>query len=384
MNLGTLKFYCLPDNYEIVDSSLDDIKYVLKPTFTDASIVEFESNSKLSIALDGTQYLPGVVGLNNIKANDYVNVVVQCLMHVAPIRRFFLREENYAHVHDPLVATFGELIRKMCNAHAFKNHVSPHEFLQAVSNASDRKFRIVEQNDPVEFLAWLLNTLHSKLKRGKRSVITDTFQGKMEMTSRKLPPISDNTALASFDPTDVQYHPVLSETPFTFLSLDLPPMPLFQDDQKIIPQVPLFELLNKFDGVTEKEVKTYKESFMKRYQLIHLGNYVIICIKRFTKNTFFVEKNSTIVNFPVRNIELKDYLAPPEGLQGVASHKYDLVANIVHDGLPAAGKGTYRCHVHKKGTSHWYEIQDLNVTEILPQMITLSEAYIQIWERQFD
>jgi len=26
LNLSTLKFYCLPDDYEIVDSSLDDIK----------------------------------------------------------------------------------------------------------------------------------------------------------------------------------------------------------------------------------------------------------------------------------------------------------------------------------------------------------------------
>jgi len=27
-------------------------------------------------------------------------------------------------------------------------------------------------------------------------------------------------------------------------------------------------------------------------------------------------------------------------------------------------------------------MQDLHVTEILPQMITLTEAYIQIWERK--
>ena len=28
-------------------------------------------------ALDGTEYMPGLVGLNNMKANDYANVVVQ-------------------------------------------------------------------------------------------------------------------------------------------------------------------------------------------------------------------------------------------------------------------------------------------------------------------
>lgn len=28
LNLATLKFYCLPDNYEIVDSSLEDITVI--------------------------------------------------------------------------------------------------------------------------------------------------------------------------------------------------------------------------------------------------------------------------------------------------------------------------------------------------------------------
>lgn len=57
---------------------------------------------------------------------------------------------------------------------------------------------------------------------------------------------------------------------------------------------------------------------------------------------------------------------------------YDLIANIVHDGEP--GKGTYRVHISQKSTGQWYEMQDLHVTEILPQMITLTEAYIQIYE----
>lgn len=37
-------------------------------------------------ALDGSEYMPGLVGLNNMKANDYANVVVQILARVNPIR----------------------------------------------------------------------------------------------------------------------------------------------------------------------------------------------------------------------------------------------------------------------------------------------------------
>ena len=37
--------------------------------------------------------------------------------------------------------------------------------------------------------------------------------------------------------------------------------------------------------------------------------FIILYIKRFTKNTFFVEKNPTIVNFPVKGIEFGDLLS---------------------------------------------------------------------------
>lgn len=60
-----------------LDSSLNDIKYVLNPTFTPAQIDMMDSNTKMSRAIDGTMYMPGIVGLNNIKANDYCNVILQ-------------------------------------------------------------------------------------------------------------------------------------------------------------------------------------------------------------------------------------------------------------------------------------------------------------------
>ena len=37
MNLDTGRVYCLPDMYEVVDASLDDIRHVLNPKFTSAA-----------------------------------------------------------------------------------------------------------------------------------------------------------------------------------------------------------------------------------------------------------------------------------------------------------------------------------------------------------
>lgn len=149
LNLQTLKFYCLPDNYQIIDSSLDDIIYVLKPTFTVTEINELDNNSKPSIAYDGTSYLPGIVGLNNIKQNDYCNVILQALSHVKVIRNFFLLDSNLDAFgqkrSDLLVQRFGELLRKLWNPKNFKAHVSPHEMLQAVVLYSQKKFQITQQ-----------------------------------------------------------------------------------------------------------------------------------------------------------------------------------------------------------------------------------------------
>ena len=46
LNLETKRFYCLPDNYEIIDPSLSDIIYVLNPTFTNDLIKKFETSGK--------------------------------------------------------------------------------------------------------------------------------------------------------------------------------------------------------------------------------------------------------------------------------------------------------------------------------------------------
>ena len=83
--------------------------------------------------------------------------------------------------------------------------------------------------------------------------------------------------------------------------------------------------------------------------------------------------------FPHRNVDFGDILTP-EHKKNHPETRYNLIANIVHDGEP--GKGTYRAHILHKATNQWFEMQDLHVTLILPQMITLTEAYIQIYEQQ--
>ena len=60
--------------------------------------------------------------------------------------------------------------------------------------------------------------------------------------------------------------------------------------------------------------------------------------------------------------------------------RYDLVANVCHEGAPQVGKGLYKVQVHSN--NHWFMIQDLFEEQIRPEMIFLSESYIQVWERR--
>lgn len=159
--------------------------------------------------------------------------------------------------------------------------------------------------DPIDFLSWFLNALHRALngtKKRNSSIIYQSFLGSMRIYSRKIPPTELDDKQKKTLLATQEYQETVTESPFLYLTCDLPPPPLFIDEfrENIIPQVNLYQLLTKFNGVTEKEYKTYKDNFMKRFEITRLPPYLILYIKRFTKNTFFVEKNPTIVNFPVK------------------------------------------------------------------------------------
>ena len=124
MHLQNGRVYCLPDGYEVLDRSLDDIRHVLNPRFSTEALAAVATSRAWSRALDGAEYLPGVIGLNNLKATDYVSVVLQALMRVKPLRDAMLRLETQlpgAPARDSLVLQrFSELTRKIWNARNFK------------------------------------------------------------------------------------------------------------------------------------------------------------------------------------------------------------------------------------------------------------------------
>jgi U4/U6.U5 tri-snRNP-associated protein 2 len=92
---------------------------------------------------------------------------------------------------------------------------------------------------------------------------------------------------------------------------------------------------------------------------------------------FFVEKNNTIVTFPLKNLSLEDYTSENTKNRNI---KYNILSNIIHDGKPESGM--FRVQVKDKPLDKWFDIQDLNVNQIMPQSVVVSESYIHVYESQ--
>lgn len=398
INLETQKVYVLPEGYEVKSKSLDDIKYVSDPRYTKAEVMSLDrppsqtagpASPAKSWTLSGKQYTPGLVGMNNIKENDYLNVIVQALSHVPPLRNYFLLED-FSKTSE-LVKRTSILFRKIWNPRAFKAHVSPHELLQEIALRSNKRFTLTSQSDPVEFLSWFLNNLHLGLGGSKTkpasSMIQRTFQGKLKVESQAITARADATDRLRFEEAAEVKVDVVR---FLLLTLDLPAAPLFQDEleKNIIPQVPLHTILSKYDGRSAQEHHAQR----KRYRLLHpLPPYLILHVKRFSQNKFVSERNPTIVTFDARNLDVSPYVEPnPAEWPPSEPIWYDLVANVVHEAVrtreDVADSGderkTWKAQVRDRATDEWVSCQDLFVEKVQSELLYLGETYLQIWERR--
>ncbi|KAK0739610.1 hypothetical protein B0T21DRAFT_409949 [Apiosordaria backusii] len=366
INMSTQKVYVLPEGYEVMSKSLDDIKYVSDPRYTRQEVAEFDRKPRTSRTLLGKEYTPGFVGMNNIKENDYLNVIVQSLSHVSPLRNYFLLEDLSAR--DELVKRTSILFRKIWNPRAFKSHVSPHELLQEISLRSNKRFTLTAQSDPVEFLSWYLNNLHLGLGGSKTkphsSPIQHIFQGKLKVESQAITAKADALDRLRFEES-AQVQTDISR--FLLLTLDLPPPP-------------------------SQELNAQR----KRYRLMHpLPPFLVFHVKRFSKNKFVSERNPTIVTFDARNLDVGPYVEPdPNHAQPGEPIWYDLVANVVHEAVrqkedvadSAVGeeKKTWKVQLRDKarGDGEWVVCQDLFVDKIRSELLYLGETYLQVWERR--
>lgn len=398
INLETKKIYVLPEGYEVLSNSLNDIKYNLDPTYTEEQVRNIDKDTLNTFATaqdkNKTRFKPGFVGLQNLKNNDWFNCVMQALAHVAPLRNMFLREKTAGH--SELVKRFGVLVRKMWNPKAFKGHVSPHELLQELSLRTDKKFDFTKQSDPAEFMMYLLDLLHRGLG-GTRSInsnsgdaitnktiISELFQGHLRVDTQPITTKADDENRLTFEDTPVK----TSKMRFVILPVDLPMTSLFQDAN---PHAHLTELLKKYTG----KVTVAREDKRMRYRLMHpLPPFIIMHFPRFSTNKHGMpERNRHTVKFDQKQLDMNHFTEPNKKLHpsGQPIH-YDLVANITHEAVTmrddsVAGEETKKVFKVYVGEGDdldrpiWWKIQDMFVQQFNQEYLENTESYIQIWQK---
>lgn len=144
------------------------------------------------------------------------------------------------------------------------------------------------------------------------------------------------------------------------------------------------ELLSLENTIHCSNCKTNEQIF-KKLDIFKPPLYLIIQIKRFryqNSSSLFdfsninQSKNDTLVEFPLDNLDLRDYVVDKEHK---AEAIYDLVAVAQHVGQLNAGHYTSICRVTG---NKWYKFNDDKVKEVSKKEVVSNEAYILFYKKK--
>jgi hypothetical protein len=114
----------------------------------------------------------------------------------------------------------------------------------------------------------------------------------------------------------------------------------------------------------------------KKLELFYLPKLFIICLKRFSGSNSYWGKNDALVDFPINNMDMKDFVCGPDKEYS----KYDLFAVSQHYGGCGGGHYTAIC----KNFGKWYNYNDSSVSRGSENHIVSSAAYVLFYRRQTD
>ena len=97
-----------------------------------------------------------------------------------------------------------------------------------------------------------------------------------------------------------------------------------------------------------------KTLFTKILEIEKLPRYLVFALKRFKYTLMYTKKLDNLINFPIENLNLKEYMANKKNVP-----KYNLYGVVNHVGTLT--RGHYYCSLNKRG--QWFNFDDANVSE---------------------
>ena len=114
----------------------------------------------------------------------------------------------------------------------------------------------------------------------------------------------------------------------------------------------------------------------KKLELFYLPKILIICFKRFIKDSEKWEKKEDFIDFPINNMDMNEFVIGPDKEHS----KYDLFAVSQHHGSSGYGNYTAVC----KNNGQWFSYYDSSCIETNENSVLSSAAYVLFYRRQTD
>jgi len=123
----------------------------------------------------------------------------------------------------------------------------------------------------------------------------------------------------------------------------------------------------------------------KRMNIIRLPEVLILSLKRFENgDSLFRNKLNAFVDFPFEGLDMAPYLAEYGGDVEKQDTLFDLFAVTNHHG--AMGFGHYTAFAARQmeipGPVRWFEFDDSSVTEVAPNDVQTTSAYVLYYKRR--
>ncbi|KZT25326.1 hypothetical protein NEOLEDRAFT_1156281 [Neolentinus lepideus HHB14362 ss-1] len=360
-------------------------------------------------------------GLKNLGNTCYMNSTIQCLSATVPFARFFTdgRWKSAINMVNPmgtkgnLTAAFASILHEMW--HGEMPYLSPLQFRRSICTHATQ-FDGNDQHDSQEFLTFLLDGLHEDLNRIMyKPAIEPSPEQEAEL--EKLPQqiasakewkiyrMRDDSLIVDFFQGQFRNRMECltchntSTTYNTFMSLSLP-IPSGRSSSKVT-------LMQCLDAFVKEEVMENSEAWncpkckilrraTKQLSLSRLPPILIIHLKRFSFKGPFTDKIETVVDFPLKNLDLTNYMPPPlppgvdksevNGGQHlsyddprlqVPPYKYDLYGVTNHFG--SLSSGHYTAFIASRGG--WMYCDDSRVATADPKEVVGKPAYVLYYKR---
>ncbi|CAL8401991.1 unnamed protein product [Arctogadus glacialis] len=114
----------------------------------------------------------------------------------------------------------------------------------------------------------------------------------------------------------------------------------------------------------------------KKFDLWSLPRLLVVHLKRFSYNRCWRDKLDTVVDFPIRDLDMSEFVCDPKA----EPYVYDLIAVSNHYG--GMGGGHYTAYGKNKVDGGWYYFDDSSVSSAKEDQIVTKAAYVLFYQRR--